>query len=69
MAVGNWRISGPDNFIWTPDEIAQISRAAQAFVEALPNAEGKLKHFVSLHEIGVLDGSVRVTWKQPGDEA
>jgi hypothetical protein len=65
--VSEWDIHGPSEYAWTPDEVAQVVRAAQAFHAALPNATGKLHHTVTLHGVGVLPASVPVDWPQPGD--
>jgi hypothetical protein len=69
MAGCEWRIHGPDNFSWTPAEVAQIARAAQAFQDALPKASKNVVHFVRLQNIGVLDGRVVVNWPQPKEDA
>ena len=68
MSGADWNISGPIDFVWTPAEIAQIARAAQAFQAMLPDDKG-IVHFVRIDGLGVLDGSVEVTWPQPGDTA
>jgi hypothetical protein len=67
MASCNWQISGPENFWWTPVEVAQIARAAQAFQDALPKASKNVVHFVMINNVGVLDGHVVVDWLQPGE--
>lgn len=36
MGIQEWRISGPENVIWTPEEITRIVEAAKAFQAALP---------------------------------
>lgn len=66
MSGAEWDIHGPGNRVWTPAEIAQIARAAQAFQAALPRIGGAV-HLVTLHGLSVLDGGVEVTWPQPGE--
>lgn len=54
--VSEWDVHGPSEYAWTPDEVAQVVRAAQTFQAALPNATSKLRHTVTLHGVGVLPG-------------
>ena len=67
MSGAEWSISGPLGVAWTPAELAQIGRAVQAFVAALPNASGRMVHEVTLNGVIVLDGQVKVDWPQPAD--
>jgi len=69
MATAEWRIVGPDNMLWTPAEVAQVVRAAQAFRAALPNGAGKIYHSVEIDGVHILPGDVAVTWPQPGGES
>lgn len=36
MSIREWSITAPSDIAWTPEEVAQIVRAAQAFQAALP---------------------------------
>lgn len=67
MSTADWNISGPIDHIWTPVEIAQIARAAQAFQAMLPNWAGNVTHLVRLDGICVIDGAAKVDWPQPDD--
>jgi hypothetical protein len=67
MTSPEWHISCPGDYAWTPEEAAQIVRAAQAFRDALPNAKGRLYHRVHVNDVGVLPGNIEVTWPQPVD--
>jgi hypothetical protein len=67
--TADWNISGPIDYAWTPAELAQIARAAQAFQAMLPNATGGILHLVRLDGVTVLDGSVVVDWPQPSEES
>jgi len=58
-----WIITAPIDRGWTPAEIAQISRAAQAFLAALPAGFWPL----TIDGIGVLPPTVPVTWPQPSE--
>jgi hypothetical protein len=62
-----WHIQGPGN-AYTPEEMARITRAAQAFLDVV-SAVGapKSHHGVVLDDLVVLPGSIEVTWPQPGD--
>ena len=62
-----WRIQGSGN-AYTPDEMACITRAAQAFLDVV-SAVGapESHHGVALDDLLVLPGSIEVTWPQPGD--
>jgi hypothetical protein len=64
--TAKWEIVGPDDYIWTPAELAQIARAAQAFQAALP---GKQDNVVQLSALGVIDGHTKIDWPQPGEAA
>jgi len=61
-----WTIQAPGDYIWTPEEAAQIARAAQAFQAQLPSVHPQL---VSIDGLGVLDGKTSVTWPQTWDDA
>ena len=65
MGTAEWVIQGPDDYAWTPAEIAQIGRAVQAFEATLPDCGGKIVHLVSLEQIKVIDGRTKVDWPQP----
>ena len=54
MSAFEWSISGPIDTSWTPAELAQIARAAQAFIAALPNPKGRTVHLVRLDGLDVL---------------
>jgi hypothetical protein len=68
MSVAEWSIDGPLDFAWTPEEMAQIGRAAQAFQAALPTGGGFLDHTVRIDGLGIVDSTVKVDWPQPGDD-
>jgi hypothetical protein len=69
MTTADWDIHGPTDFAWTPTEIAQIARAAQAFAEALASVgSGRTIHLVRLHGVGVLSSDTVLDWPQPGDD-
>jgi hypothetical protein len=63
----DWDIHGPSDHIYTPAEIAQVARAAQAFEAALPRPNDGVTHLVRLHGLTVLDGRTVVNWPQPGE--
>ena len=65
--TAEWSISGPLGYAFTPEECAQIARAAQAFQAALPTAGGFLDHPVRVDGLGVVDSTIKVDWPQPGD--
>lgn len=67
MSLAEWNIDGPLGFAWTPEECAQIARAAQAFQAALPTGGGFLDHLVRVDGLGIVDSTVKVDWPQPGD--
>ncbi len=69
MSGADWNISGPIDYLWTPAELAQIARAAQAFQAMLPNPTGKILHIVRLTGLTVLDGAAVVDWPQPGESS
>lgn len=69
MMMPEWDIHGPTDYAWTPAEVAQIARAAQAFLAALPNPypSGGVAGLVKIHGIGVIDGETKVEWPQPNE--
>jgi hypothetical protein len=67
MSGVEWEIVASVGVAWTPAEVAQITRAAQAFQAELPTAGGKTYHLVHLNMITVLENRVEITWPQPGD--
>lgn len=70
QGIQAWEIHAPEDWVYTPAEIAGIARAVQAFEGALNHelsAKSTQMHAVSLHRISVLDGRTPVDWPQPGD--
>ncbi len=67
MSEQRWTIRSAENFAYTPAEIAQIGRAAQAFLDVMRTVGGpNAFHLVSL-EVGVLNPAVAVAHPQPDE--
>ncbi len=59
MATQDWEIKAPPHYVYTPEELAQIGRAVQAFQAALPHADSpRVLHLVTLHGVGILHDPV-----------
>lgn len=58
MPTQDWEIKAPSNYVYTPDELAQIGRAVQAFQATLPHADSRrVLHLVTLHGVGIYSRS------------
>ncbi len=59
MPTQDREIKAPPHYVYTPDELAQIGRAVQAFQAALCYADSpRVLHLVTLHGIGIIHDPV-----------